>query len=186
MAVSLRQCVACRQKFPKETLIRIVRSLSGETSIDTKQRLPGRGFYSCRNSNCLEKVRKRRILDHVTGKPIPESLYLEMACLLQNSSESYIGFARKSREIIMGITALEKGFDQGKIHLLLMDEDTQKWTRRKMEFWSEKMDIPMIILARQRLESLTGRVGCRTAGITHSGLASSIIDAYAKPPNPKR
>lgn len=187
MAVSFRQCVTCRKKFPKKTLIRIVRSPAGEVAVDANQRLPGRGFYLCRNSNCLEKARKLRILDHRTERHIPESLYLETAHLIPVPPESpYIGFARRSREILTGVTVLEKRIDQVKVYLLLMDEDTRKWTRRKMQSWSERKKIPLIVLTRQLLENLTGKAGCRTAGITHPGLASRIIDTHKQSPSPKR
>jgi len=53
-----RQCLACREKKPKNALIRIVRTPDGKVEIDGTGRLQGRGAYCCRDRECLKKLIK--------------------------------------------------------------------------------------------------------------------------------
>ena len=53
--IPMRQCLGCREMFPKRELIRVVRSPEGELSLDFKGKAPGRGAYLCGKPECLEK-----------------------------------------------------------------------------------------------------------------------------------
>ena len=39
--IPMRQCLGCREMFPKRELIRVVRSPEGELSLDFKGKAPG-------------------------------------------------------------------------------------------------------------------------------------------------
>lgn len=54
--VPLRQCVNCREMRPKKELIRVVKSLEGEVSLDFKEKKPGRGVYVYPDAECLRQV----------------------------------------------------------------------------------------------------------------------------------
>ncbi len=54
--VPLRSCIACRERYPKRELIRIVRSPEGTFEIDPKGKLAGRGAYLCRRRQCWEEA----------------------------------------------------------------------------------------------------------------------------------
>ena len=65
----IRMCVICRERFPKSQLIRHVAvwtAPAGEDSPaprlveDPAQTSPGRGFYACRRTECLERLPKHR------------------------------------------------------------------------------------------------------------------------------
>ena len=45
--IPMRQCLGCREMFPKRELIRVVRSPEGEITLDFKGKAPGRGAYLC-------------------------------------------------------------------------------------------------------------------------------------------
>jgi predicted RNA-binding protein YlxR (DUF448 family) len=62
-----RMCVGCRSVKPKKELIRLVSceedTCDGDSvTIDTFQRLRGRGFYLCPMTECLQKALKRNSL----------------------------------------------------------------------------------------------------------------------------
>lgn len=65
--IPMRQCVGCREMFPKMELIRVVRSPEGEISVDHKGKAPGRGAYICRRAECLKKARKSKALERGFG-----------------------------------------------------------------------------------------------------------------------
>ena len=47
--IPMRQCLGCREMFPKRELIRVVRSPEGEITLDFKGKAPGQiGRASCR------------------------------------------------------------------------------------------------------------------------------------------
>ncbi len=61
--VSLRMCMACRERKQKEQLIRVVKQKEGLIFIDKTGKADGRGAYVCNNLECLELLRKKRGLE---------------------------------------------------------------------------------------------------------------------------
>lgn len=62
MAVE-RMCAVCRTRRKKSELIKITRSSDGNISTDEKGRLPGRGMYICKDGDCVNFARKRRVIE---------------------------------------------------------------------------------------------------------------------------
>jgi len=61
--VPQRTCVACRRVTGKRSLIRLVRTASGEVELDTTGRKEGRGAYICPVRSCWEKALKGKQLE---------------------------------------------------------------------------------------------------------------------------
>lgn len=74
----MRQCAACRGRFPKKTLMRIVRSADGEVSFDLSGKMNGRGVYLCRNSSCIESARKSGCIKNALGADLSDAGYDEL------------------------------------------------------------------------------------------------------------
>ena len=57
----LRTCLICRQRVEKKSLCRLVQ-IGDELFYDIRFRAPGRGYYICRKTECLDRflVGKRR------------------------------------------------------------------------------------------------------------------------------
>ena len=73
--IPMRQCLGCREMFPKRELIRVVRSPEGELSLDFKGKAPGRGAYVCPNVDCLKKARKAKARERAFETGIPPAVY---------------------------------------------------------------------------------------------------------------
>lgn len=73
--IPMRQCTGCRQMFEKRSLLRIVRTPSGEIALDSKGKLPGRGAYICKNPECFRKSKKTGSLERAFGCPVPDEIY---------------------------------------------------------------------------------------------------------------
>lgn len=58
----LRSCIACRERFSKRDLVRIVRTPEGTIEIDLKGKRSGRGAYLCRNQQCWDAALQPRRL----------------------------------------------------------------------------------------------------------------------------
>lgn len=74
MSNPIRTCIACRQKFNKEKLMRVVR-IKEEFFIDEKLSLQGRSCYFCKNKQCIEKICKNKLLNKNFKTNINEDIY---------------------------------------------------------------------------------------------------------------
>lgn len=70
-----RQCVGCREMKEKRTLVRVVKSPEGAIRLDFSGKLPGRGAYVCRDSECFKRARRSRALERAFSTPIPPEVY---------------------------------------------------------------------------------------------------------------
>lgn len=69
-----RMCVVCREMKDKTELIRVVRSKSGEFSVDAGGKMPGRGAYVCREGGCIERLEKVRGLERAFKGSVPKEI----------------------------------------------------------------------------------------------------------------
>ena len=76
--VPTRRCTGCGEHFPKNTLIRVLRTPEGEIILDLTGKKNGRGAYICKNANCLKKARKSKRIESSLECAISEELYLRM------------------------------------------------------------------------------------------------------------
>ena len=82
-----RRCSGCGARFPKPTLIRVVRSPEGEISLDFTGKKSGRGAYICRDVKCLRRARKSRRMERNLDCEIPEAVYDAMEQELESYEE---------------------------------------------------------------------------------------------------
>ncbi len=70
-----RKCIGCNGKFPKNQLIRILRSPEGNISLDFTGKKSGRGAYICKKAACLKKAKKSGRIKSSLECEIPETIY---------------------------------------------------------------------------------------------------------------
>ena len=80
-----RQCMGCRERADKRSLIRVVRGTDGNVSLDFSGKLNGRGAYICPKMECLQKARKSKALERSLEVPIPETVYDRLAKEMEDS-----------------------------------------------------------------------------------------------------
>ena len=73
-----RKCTGCQGRFPKNTLIRVLRTPEGEIVLDLTGKRSGRGAYICKNASCLKKARKARRLESSLECSIPDEIFDRM------------------------------------------------------------------------------------------------------------
>ena len=76
--IPLRMCTGCGEHKPKKELVRVVKSPTGEISLDLTGRKAGRGAFLCRNVECLRKARKARRMERLFSCQIPDEVYDQM------------------------------------------------------------------------------------------------------------
>ena len=85
--IPIRSCVACRTAGDKSSLIRIVRSSSGEVVVDTTGKIAGRGAYLCRQAECLKRALKEKRLSRALRTEVPEETIRHLEKVLEQGSE---------------------------------------------------------------------------------------------------
>lgn len=76
--IPTRRCTGCGEHFPKNTLIRVLRTPEGEVLLDLTGKKSGRGAYICKNPTCLKKARKSRRIETSLDCHISDELYEKM------------------------------------------------------------------------------------------------------------
>ena len=76
--IPTRRCTGCGEHFPKNTLIRVLRTPVGEVTLDLTGKKSGRGAYICKNVTCFKKARKARRIETSLECQISEELYNRM------------------------------------------------------------------------------------------------------------
>ena len=71
----VRRCVGCAEHFPKNELVRVLRTPTGEIELDLTGKMSGRGAYLCKNANCLKRARKSGRISASLECAIPEEVY---------------------------------------------------------------------------------------------------------------
>lgn len=73
-----RRCAGCGGHFPKNELVRVLRTPEGEIVLDLTGRKPGRGAYICKSAECLRKARRARRLESSLGSQISDDIYTRL------------------------------------------------------------------------------------------------------------
>ncbi|MDR1915393.1 MAG: YlxR family protein [Synergistaceae bacterium] len=79
----IRRCVGCGRELSKDCMLRVVRSPSGEVSVNAAGKAPGRGAYICADSACVRMAMKKNALARALKHPVDKELYarLEEMCV---------------------------------------------------------------------------------------------------------
>lgn len=78
----LRTCIACRCKHLKKDLFKIVKAKNLEMFICLDDKYcEGRGYYVCKNNDCVNKVSKKRILNKLLRKEVNADIYNQLGDL---------------------------------------------------------------------------------------------------------
>ena len=73
------------QSFPKQTLIRVVRSPEGDFSLDFTGKKSGRGAYICKKTECFVKARKAKRFEKSFECTVPDEIYESLEGELKKS-----------------------------------------------------------------------------------------------------
>ncbi len=76
--IPMRMCSVTRERFPKNELIRVVKTPENEVKIDLTGKLNGHGAYIKSDLEVLEKAKKSKALARALECDIPDSIYTEL------------------------------------------------------------------------------------------------------------
>ena len=94
---------------------------------------------------------------------------------MKGKLESYLGFARRSKNIVFGAGTCELMMNKGKVHYLIIAEDAADNTKKKLASQAEWLEIPYSIYGlSDELSRMTGNPGRSVFGITDPHFADII------------
>lgn len=75
--VPMRTCIACRSVKPKKELVRIVKTNDG-IILDYSGKVNGRGAYVCNSAECMEKLKKNKLLNKTFSCNVDDATYQKL------------------------------------------------------------------------------------------------------------
>ncbi len=73
--IPMRSCVVTKERLPKQRLLRVVRTPSGEVCVDESGKMNGRGAYLKKDLEVVEKAKKSKILEKRLECSIEDEVY---------------------------------------------------------------------------------------------------------------
>ena len=82
--IPMRTCVVSNERFPKNELLRIVRTPEGEIKADLSGKLNGHGAYIKKDEEVLNKAIKNKALERHLECEISSDVYEEIRNIIKN------------------------------------------------------------------------------------------------------
>jgi len=95
---------------------------------------------------------------------------------MRNKLDSYLGFAKKSGNLVSGTNTCLVTMKKGKVRLLMITEDTSENTAAKLKKEAERQKIPYRVYGNSdELSPVIGESGRSVFGITDANFAGVIL-----------
>ena len=76
--IPMRKCVVTNERFPKNELIRVVRTPENEIVVDSTGKKNGHGAYLKKDAEVIAMAQKKKILNRILETEIPDEVYREL------------------------------------------------------------------------------------------------------------
>lgn len=76
--IPMRSCVVTHEKYPKQELLRIVRTPENEVKVDLSGKINGHGAYIKKDKEVIEKAKKSKALERYLEITFTDEIYEEM------------------------------------------------------------------------------------------------------------
>ncbi|WP_305046305.1 DUF448 domain-containing protein [Geoalkalibacter sp.] len=175
-----RTCLGCRKALQKNDLVRYVLAPDGEVAVDFRQKLPGRGAYTCVSRACVaDAVRRDQFSRAYRGKnrrPDGEVLITELARQLGERVEGLLGMARKAGVVVGGSNLTLSSLDKdGELALVIVAGDISEGILEKVRRKCQAGEVPLYFWGEKAsLGRLMGRDERSVIGVKQGKLAESL------------
>ena len=103
---------------------------------------------------------------------------------MREKIHSYLGFAKRSRNLMSGYNSCIYGIERRKIHLLVLTADLSENTKNKFQALAESCNVQFRIYGTmEAMQEMTGEIDRGVYGVTDKNLAKAIleeIDRYGR------
>lgn len=165
-----RTCIICRKKKNKDELLRIIQS-EEKYIFDKSGKEQKRGYYCCKDMNCLGKLSK-----HNKIKVDSDSLIL-MLNIIKNNNKNIINILtamKNSNELVFGMNMTIDEIK--KINFLVIAEDISKKNKTKLLEKAKEYNIDYINISnKDELGTIFGKEEVNVIGIKDKKIARGFI-----------
>ena len=175
-----RTCVGCRVSQPQANLIRFVLSPQQQLLVDYRHKLPGRGVYTCCDSECIVKaVERRQFQRGLKAELLQVSSEQVVAAIIETllqRIENLLGMARKSGQAVSGSQAILTGLKRKEsFAFVLLSDDVSTGVADKVLGAAESQRIEVFqMLSKGRIGEILGKGERSVAALQAGKLASAI------------
>lgn len=175
-----RTCTACRCARDKTELLRFVREPGGSLLVDYRQKLPGRGAYTCLSRDCIvAAVDKggfpRSFKQQVTVQGADE-LVDAVRAAVETRILNLIGMARKAGVIVSGSNTVLAELGKDSAALLIVAVDAAAGTADKIMHRAQVAQVPTVrLFEKQQLGAAIGRDERSHLVVTDKQFANNLI-----------
>ncbi len=177
-----RTCIACRQMKNKKQLVRYVVAPDRSVLVDYRQRLPGRGTYTCMSKQCLlDAVKRNSFQRNFKGQcrsVDATALTQQLIAAVDQKITSLIGMSRKSRQLIAGSNAVIETLKKGSsLALIIIATDISDTIGKKIAALALREDIYTVCLYdKQKIGQLLGKEERSVIAVQNGLLADSLLN----------
>lgn len=80
--IPIRTCVITKEKYPKQELVRVVRTPEGNVIVDLTGKANGRGAYLKKDLETIEKAKTSKQLNRHLEVDVPDTIYEELKSII--------------------------------------------------------------------------------------------------------
>lgn len=181
-----RSCLGCRKVGNQEDMIRYVCSPDREILIDYRDKLPGRGAYTCIDVDCVIRAVARRQFDRAfKGGCLPQSvegLLDGFQKALADRLLSLLGMARKSGQVLSGSNLVLDALDHpGKLAAVILAGDISEGIAEKVERKTKQTGLPCLRLSdKADLGLILGKGERSVVALSRGTLAEAFLNDWRK------
>ncbi len=175
-----RTCIACRKAADKKELLRYALSPGGQVLLDYRQRLPGRGVYTCCSRRCLALAIKKQAFGRGFRKNHRqldlEDLLRQLKDAIAGKVLSLVGMARKAGMINLGSNAVLTVLKRGQAPALIITaEDISPAIGAKIRHAAEANTVDCVCLfSKSVLGQTLGKHECSAVAFDQGHLAETL------------
>lgn len=181
-----RTCLGCRQVHDQSRLVRYVRAPDGAVRVDYRDKLPGRGAYTCLNTACIRQAVSRRQFDRAFRSaclPVSaDALRDQLAAELQERLAALLGMARKASQLLSGGNQVLDALDRPeRLQVVILADDISAGVAEKIAGKAASRALPCLRFSTKAgLGQLLGRGERSVTALTRGRLAETFLAEWQK------
>lgn len=153
----MRSCIGCRQRAPREALIRLVCDPQGAVVVDRHLKAPGRGAHLCYDAKCIHLAAQRRAFGRAFKRSVapvdPERLLADVGAAIEARVRDRLAIGRRAGWTRSGMDVLARV--RSRLSLIVLAEDAAAATAERIVSWGDPEGCPVIVFGDRALLGAT-------------------------------
>lgn len=171
MIINERSCFICRAKNDKKNLFRLVKDDEDNYIFDEKQNKDGRGYYLCKNHECLKRLSKHKKVK------IDVNELLKILNSLKKREKDYYNILKSmknSRELLFGMKMVMEGIEN--VYFIVIAENINEKNEKKLLQKIQELNIPYVYSeTKEKLGNIFDKNEVSVVAIKNKEMAKGII-----------